>query len=140
MQSKLQYFYGLIEECIDSLGSLEHAVYAHSFQDDEKLKDRCRAEKVRGASCFNEGDDIVEIVADILYDSTELLAWMKMTGDEDLRLVVEQPACGKKFLKDFRHDWEAGALICDRIVVVLGKKLDQGGCLTKIFVRTAYPE
>lgn len=140
-QSKIEYLYGLIDECIDGLGNLDHAVYMHEFQSDEELQHRCKTSSVRGASCFNEGDDICEIVTDIIYDAPELIPWMKLPGDEDLRLVVEVPACGKKFLKDFSaHDWADGALTCDHIVVILGKKLDFAGCLTSIFVRTAYPE
>ena len=139
-QSRNEYLYTLIEECIESLTNIRHAIYAHAYQDDDSLKTRCKAESVRGASCFHEGVDIVEIIEDIIYDANELLPWMKLPGTNALRLVVPAPACGRKFLNAASHDWKTGPIECNRIVVILGKKVDKIGCVTNIYVKTAYPE
>ena len=144
-QSKNMYFYGLIEECINSMDDEHHCVFEHSFKSDEQLKTRisCRQESIRGASCFNEGDDIVEIVSDIIYDAPEVLPWLKLdepSGKSDLRLVQEVPNCGKKYLRSYSHNWENGPIVCNKIVIILGKKLDKAGCVVQMYIKSAYPE
>lgn len=130
----------LIENCIDSLGSHQHAIYEHTYQDDSLLIDRCKRESVRGASCFNEEINILELIEDIIYDAKEVIPWLKTPDQPYLRLVREYPSCGKKFLNSSSHNWDMGPLLCDRVVVILGKIEDQGGCVVNMHVRTAYPE
>lgn len=143
-QYKNKYLYSLIEECVESMNNNHHCIYEHSYKSDEQLKTRisCRQEAIRGASCFNEDCDILEIVSDIIYESTLILPWLKLdeSGKSDLRLVQEVPNCGKKFLKGFDHNWKDGAITCNKVIVILGKKLDKAGCVVQMYVKTAYPE
>lgn len=138
-KNKIEYLYGIIEDCVESLEE-HHAVFEHSYKTDEELKTRCAVEKTAGASCFNKGVDVAEKIADIIYDSVEILPWLKSTVNDPLRIVVEEEACGKKFLKDKKHNWDEGALICNKVVLLLGKEVDKYNCLVRMYVITCYAE
>lgn len=139
-QSRNEYLYEVIEKCINNLSSEHHAVYEHMYKTDEQLKTRCAVEKTEGASCFNAGTDIIEVVSDIIYDSVEILPWLANKDAADiLRLVVASPNCGRKFLNSGRHNWKDGAIICNEVVVFLKKISDKCGCVTRLELVTVYP-
>lgn len=138
--SRQSYYYELINRCIDEMNNEHHAVFEHSYKTDEQLKLRVGCEGVIGASCFHEDMDIVETISDILYDAVEIIPWLKnASANEDLRLVIKHPNCGKKYLKSRNHDWSKGAIPCNSIVVFLGKKMDMAGCVTGMYIKTAFP-
>lgn len=140
-QSKMDYIYALIEECVESITQDTHAIIEHQYKTDEQLKTRVSVEKTIGASCFAKDVDAVELITDCIYDSIEILQWMKNNKvTEDLIIHLEQDGCGKKFIKNRTHNWEDGAIVCNVVTVILGKKMDKAGCLTGIFLKTAYPE
>lgn len=139
MNKQTQYFYQLIEECVETFNEAHHAIFEHSFKTDEQLMNRIRCESVDGASCFSKEMDIVEVVSDIIYESTELLKWMKEKDDGDLRLSEPVENCGKKYLSSKAHDWRKGAIPCNTVIVILGKKYDISGSVIGIYVKTAYP-
>jgi hypothetical protein len=140
-QSKMQYFYEVIETCVEGLLSVKsHAVYEHEYKTDEQLKTRCAIEKTAGASCFNEGVDVVEKIVDIIYDSTVIIPWLDSETNDDLLIVTEEKGCGRKFLRSGNHVWADGALVCDKIILILGKRRDMAGGVTGMYVKTCYPE
>lgn len=140
-QSKMEYLYDVVGECVDSIENNEiHAVFEHEYKTDEQLKTRCAIEKTKGASCFNKGVDIVEKIVDIIYDSTNIIPWLAADTDEDLIITVDEENCGKKFLRSGSHVWADGALACSKIILILGKDRDIAGCVTKMYVKTCYPE
>lgn len=140
-QSKIQYLYEVIENCVENvLSEKNHAVYEHEYKTDEQLKTRCATEKTAGASCFNEGVDVAEKIADIIYDSTIIIPWLDSKTDDDLLVVTDEENCGRKFLRSGSHVWADGALTCTKVVLILGKARDMAGCVTKMYVKTCYPE
>lgn len=140
-QSKMQYLYEVIEKCVEKvLSEKNHAVYEHEYKTDDQLKTRCAVEKTAGASCFTKGVDVAEKIVDIIYDSTIIIPWLDSQTDCDLLIAVDEPKCGKKFLRSGNHVWANGSLECDKIILVLGKEKDIAGCLTKMYVKTCYPE
>lgn len=47
MRQSNEYFYQIMEECVEALDNCSHAAFEHSFMDDEKLKNRI-ANKISG--------------------------------------------------------------------------------------------
>lgn len=136
------YLYEVMNRCIEEMDNEHHCVFEHSYKTDDQLKTRLssRVEGVKGASCFYEDVDIAETVSDIIYDSMEILPWLKNTAEKtDLVVYAEYPDCGKKFLKSREHDWSTGAINCNTVALVLGKKTDIAGCVTKMYIKTCYP-
>lgn len=140
MERQSKYVYALIEECIEKLSSTDcHAVFEHEYKDDEQLKTRCRYEKIKGASCFNKGTDIVKIIEDALWDEIMIFKWLKSDTNGELRIVRPYKKCGKKFVNSGTHNWDDGPLTCNHVVMVFGKELDFAGCPIRLFVKTCYP-
>lgn len=141
-QSKMQYVYQIIEKCVENLQEIpSHAILEHTGKSDEQLINRIAVEKTQGASTFADGLDAVELISDCIYDSVELISWIKNNRiTEDIIIHSEYSNCGRKFIKDRSHNWEDGSLPCDTVTVILGKVFDKGNCLIGIYVKTAYPE
>lgn len=136
---KQSVIYDSMNRFISSLNPECHAVFEHEYVPDEKLKTRIKAEKVLGASCFSEGCDIIELISDIIYDSTEIVLWLKNESiKEDLRIVTEVQECGKKYMRK-NHVWQQGAIPCNHVVVIVRKIFDRYGYFDKIVLVTAYP-
>lgn len=141
-QSKMQYVYEIIEKCVEELETGTcHAILEHTQKTDEQLINRIAVEKTLGASTFSEEVDAVELISDCIYDSVELISWIKQDRiKEDIIIHSDCPACGRKFIKDWSHNWQDGSLPCNTVTVILGKRFDEGNCLVGIYVKTAYPE
>ncbi len=117
-----------------------HAVEEHSYVEDELLKNRIRVERVRGASCFSKDTDIRAMIVKMVRNSAKILVWLDSDRKEDFVIKAKKADCGKKFLNDKSHNWSNGALPCDTIVLILGKRFDKAGCLEGFYVKTCYPE
>lgn len=136
---KQSVIYEYINQFVESLNSECHAVFEHEYVSDENLKTRIKAESVSGASCFYDGCDVIELISDIVYDSTDIVIWLKNDEiREDLRIVADIPSCGKKYMRK-NHVWSDGAIQCDHVIVLLRKIYDKYGCLDKVVLLTAYP-
>lgn len=138
-QSGNEYYYSLIEELIESITIEHHAVYGHANMDDEILKTRSSIEHL-DASCFNgNSEETIEIITDVVYEDINLLAWMKSNVREDYIINVRKEGCGRKFLHKGSHNWQNGAIVCNNVRVILGKRFDVSGALTALYLITAYP-
>ena len=139
-REKCAYFYEIIEECVEKLSSEKHhAVYEHEYKSDEQLKTRCRTERIMGASCFNKGINVTKVIEDMIYDSPQLMPWL-FSNESILRIAVKSKHCGKKFLKDQKHNWNDGAIVCNNILLFLEKEYDKANCVTGIHILTCYLE
>ena len=138
MYNTYQFVADMIEDCSETLHDC-HAVYEHSFKTDEYLMNRCLTEDVKGASCFFQNINIEELICDMMYDSPDLPKWLCTGKEPYFRIVCDMEHCGKKYLKGKAHNWQDGPIICNQVLLFLGKDTDAAGGCTRLYVLTCYP-
>ena len=117
-----------------------HACYEHEYMTDEKLMQRVILGKQSGKSCFNKDIDIQGVICDMLESSGDIIKWLRdVNSDKYLQIEEEMPNCGRKYLRSKNHNWEDGAITCDKVILILVKDTDLAGGVERIDVVTCYP-
>ena len=127
MYNKYQFVADMIEEC------------SEPFTSSVKHLHRCLTEDVKGASCFFQNINIEELICDMMYDSPDLPKWLCTGKEPYFRIVCDMEQCGKKYLKGKAHNWQDGPIICNQVLLFLGKDTDAAGGCTRLYVLTCYP-
>lgn len=136
--TRAEYNYRLVDGLIESINTDHHAVCEHEWTPDSHLIARLRTERTTGASCFERGLDIVESIVDAIYDASELLPWVGSGLKDDLCIIQSCENCGRKFT--CKSQWSEGSAIpCDKFRVIIGKEFDKAGCLSGLYLKSAYP-
>lgn len=131
--------YEVINNCIEAL-DFNHVKDFHIGQSDDELKNRCRYERKRTASTFNDDVDVEALIEDVLYDDVQIISWIKDNENKGYYYVTKTlENCGRKFENSKAHNWEDGAITCNNYIIIFGKEYDGMGCIKNIYVRNCFP-
>ena len=120
---------------MDRLG---HLLENHVNIKEERLKFRCKRERVDVSTFIGNSSDIISNIVEIMLDSYDEIAGYLADDSDTQRWVLEgylnDNVKGIAF-KYRGHNWNDGALSCKKMCIVIQKKKGENG----FYVKTVYP-